>query len=89
MNDEQMLNLRKDADKILLNSIRIAALNSNNGLVFEYCKKIQVAKNLILAEKLLENMKLHALAGQVKQLIEQKEQKERELGIKSVQKPLE
>jgi hypothetical protein len=38
--EEDIINLKKQTDKVILNSIRIAALNRNTSLIIEYCKLI-------------------------------------------------
>lgn len=63
MTNDDLVNLKKTADKIILNSVRIAALNRNTSLVTEYCKMIQMTKTLQLVSKLLDEMKLPGCAN--------------------------
>ncbi|CAI2383333.1 unnamed protein product [Moneuplotes crassus] len=86
--DIEMTQSKKALDKIIINSIRIAAHNDDKAKILSLARKLHLVKSYSLCITLLHEMKLPFVADELQKVMEKKEmeeQNERERQISSSQ----
>ena len=69
-------NLKKEVDKLLLNAIRLSILKEDSEKVFSYMDMIYFSQSLKLCVKLCEQLKATEMAQKVNKFLQNKETKE-------------
>lgn len=72
----EIMNKKKDIDKLLLNSIRLCIVNEELEKVFSYIDMLHFTQSLKLCIKLCESLNHHDLASKVGRYLQDKESRE-------------
>lgn len=82
--DVETLEKKKQLDKITINTIRIAAMNSDKMRVLMYAKRLNLVKSYTLCMSMLHELKLPLIADELRKLRDSKEMEENNIREKQI-----